>query len=125
MSIATFDHCNNAVGITSQGIVPDNQMNASSHFDDSYLAAYGRLNGSRGDGWCAKKPNRTNDWLQIDLGKRTQLCAAATQGDRNGNEWVTHFKLTYSSDGNTWNSYLYENGSEVVNKLNFSSYKNK
>ena len=104
-------------------IIPDNQMNASSQFGDKFQQAYGRLYGNRGDGWCAKEPNRTDDWLQVDLGKRTQLCAAATQGDRNGNEWVTHFKLSYSSDGNTWTTYQYGNGSEVVRSYCISSKK--
>ncbi|XP_078373694.1 lactadherin-like isoform X1 [Oculina patagonica] len=110
---AILINCNNAVGMTSPHIIPDNQMNASSYFGDNFRPAYGRLNGVRGDGWCAKEPNRTDDWLQVDLGKIMQVCAAATQGDRNSNEWVTHFKLSLSSDGNTWKTYLYKNGSEV------------
>ena len=42
------------------------------------------------------------------------MCAVATQGDRNGNEWVTDFKLFYSSDGNVWTPYKDANGVEVV-----------
>ena len=89
-------------------------MNASSQVGPVFQAAYGRLNGDRGDGWCAKEPNRNDDWLQIDIGKTIQLCAAATQGDRNGNEWVTDFKLSYSTDRNTWITYQYGNGTDVV-----------
>jgi len=42
------------------------------------------------------------------------VCAIATQGDRNGNEWVTAFKLSYSTDGNSWTPYKDENGAQVV-----------
>ena len=63
--------------------------------------AYGRLNGDRGDGWCAKEADRNDDWLQVDLGEMIEVCALATQGDRNGNEWTTAFKLSYSTDAQT------------------------
>ena len=77
-----------------------------------FQPAYGRLNGNRGDGWCAKEANRNDDWLQVDLGKTIQVCAVATQGDRNGNEWTTDFKLSYSSDGNSWTTYKDADGME-------------
>lgn len=93
-------------------------MTASSFYkkDENYQPAYGRLHGTRGDGWCASEKSG-NDWLQIDLGKEFELCAVATQGDRthdNTDEWVTAFKLSYSSDGDTWTNYKDVNGIEVV-----------
>ena len=101
-------------GISDLSKIPDNQLTASTQYGSGYQAAYGRLNGDRGDGWCAKEASRTDDWLQVDLGKTVQVCGVATQGDRNGNEWVTDFKLSYSSDGNTWTTYTDGNGAEVV-----------
>ena len=89
-------------------------MTASSQYGTGYQAAYGRLNGERGDGWCAKVAGRNDDWLQVDLGKTTEVCATATQGDRNGNEWTTAFKLSYSADGNSWTPYKDAKGTEVV-----------
>ena len=89
-------------------------MTASSEYNTGYQAAYGRLNGDRGDGWCAKEAGRNDDWLQVDLGKTIEVCAIATQGDRNGNEWVTAFKLSYSTDGNSWTPYRDANSAEVV-----------
>ena len=102
------------VGISNTSIISDDQLTASSRFGVGYQAAYGRLNGTRGDGWCAKEARRTDDWLQVDLRKTIQVCAVATQGDRSGNEWTTDFKLSYSSDGNTWTSYKDSNGRETV-----------
>ncbi|KAL9987872.1 hypothetical protein ACROYT_G002249 [Oculina patagonica] len=101
------------VGVGSLSIIPDNQMSASSQYADGYQAAYGRLNGDRGDGWCAQEAARNDDWLQVDLGKPTEVCALATQGDRNGNEWVKAFKLSYSSDGTTWSTYQDSSGADV------------
>lgn len=86
-------------------------MTASSIHSDSQ-AAYGRLNGNRGDGWCTKEPAKDDDWLQIDLGKQFEVCGVATQGDINGNEWVTDFKMSYLSDGRLWTAY--KDGTEEV-----------
>jgi len=103
----------NTVGISDKSIIPDGQMTASSQYSDNYQPFYGRLHGERGDGWCSKTANGDEDWLQVDLGKTTEVCAVATQGDINGNEWITDFKLSYSSDGNKWTTYKDKNGAEV------------
>lgn len=89
-------------------------MTASSQFGDNFQPSYGRLNGDRGNGWCAKEANRNDDWLQIDLGKVIDVCAVATQGDRNGNEWITDFKISYSSHGVSWTPYKGTDGTVVV-----------
>lgn len=86
-------------------------MTASSLRSDSQ-AAYGRLKGNRGNGWCTKEAATNDDWLQIDLGKRFDVCGVATQGGISGNEWVTDFKMSYLSDGRIWT--LYKDGNEDV-----------
>ncbi|KAL9955707.1 hypothetical protein ACROYT_G037067 [Oculina patagonica] len=108
------DNCfANPVGISDEFKIPDDRLTASSYYDDGYQPAYGRLNGTRGDGWCAKESTRYDDWIQVDLGKTIKVCGAATQGDINANEWTTAFKLSYSSDGNTWATYSDANGTEM------------
>ncbi|XP_078353452.1 uncharacterized protein LOC144638135 [Oculina patagonica] len=102
-----------SLGISDQAEIPDNHMTASSQYDAGRQPAYGRLNGDRGDGWCSKARDSNDDWLQVDLGKTFRVCGVASQGDRNGNEWVTDFKLSYSSDGIVWTPYKDENGVEV------------
>ena len=92
-------------------------MTASSYTTtdySSYRAYNGRLHDTRGDGWCSAVPGSNNDWLQIDFARIIQVCAVASQGDVNGNEWVTDFKLSYSSDGNTWTTYKDANGTDQV-----------
>lgn len=90
------------IGVADKDKVPDAQMTASSYHGAKYQPAYGRLNGERGDGWCAGTSSGNHEWLQIDLGKLYTVCAVATQGDINGNEWVTKFKLSFSVDGKSW-----------------------
>ena len=114
----------NAVGVGNLSVIPDNQMSASSQYDDGYQAAYGRLNGDRGDGWCALEAARNDDWLQVDLGKPVEVCALATQGDINGNDWVKAFKLSYSSDGIYWKWCKDASGTEVVRSISMRLSKN-
>ena len=90
-------------------------MTASSEYSNSYKAYYGRLNGTRGDGWCSNIRDSKNDWLQIDIGKVIHVCGIATQGDRNGDEYTTDFELSFSADGNSWTSYMDDNNVKVVN----------
>ena len=124
MFLVTTDVCSNTkpVGVSDTSIISDSQLTASSWHGIRFQAAYGRLNGNRGDGWCAEEARRNDDWLQIDLGNTIQVCAVATQGDINGNEWTTDFKLSYSSDGNIWTTYKDSNGTEMVRF--FSAHRN-
>ena len=106
-----LDDCfKNAVGIVNQSVIPDDQMKSSSNLPGTY-AFYGRLHAN--PGWCAATSNNRNDWLQVDLGKDFALCGVATQG-ATFHAGVTDFQLSYSSDANTWTTYKYENGTEVV-----------
>ena len=113
-SIST-DCFSNPVGIASPSIILDRQMTASSIYGEDDKAAYGRLNGDRGDGWCTKGAERNNEWLQVDLEQSIDACGLATQGDREGRRtWVKAFKLSYSSDGANWVTYRNESGAEMV-----------
>ena len=98
---------NNVVGVADPSVIQDNQMSASTQYSDITQAAYGRLNDNRGDGWCARQANRTDDWLQVDFNRTVQVCGVATQGN-NGvvlSAWVKSFQLSYISDGDVWTTY--------------------
>ena len=88
-------------------------MTASSRRGRRYKPFYGRLHGKRGFGWCSKN-RKKGAWLQVDLGKATEVCAVATQGDNSGTKWTTDFKLSFSSDGSKWTTYKDKNGAEEV-----------
>ena len=108
---------NNVVGLADPSAIQDNQMSASTQYDDSTQAAYGRLNDNRGDGWCAREATRTDDWLQVDFNRTVQVCGVATQGNngRVRSAWVKSFELSYISDGNVWTTY--EDADKVSWKL--------
>ena len=111
LSSACFD---NAVGVSSPGIIPDSFLRASTTMLNGWFQpAYARLDDSRGGGWCARDADDTpNDWLQIDFGKIIEVCGVATQG--NGYEWVTEFKLSFSFMGDTWETYKDIHGINMV-----------
>ena len=109
------------VGVSDQSIIPDSQITASSKYSSTHKPAYGRLDDRRGDGWCSATSNSTFDWLQVDLGKATQICAVATQGDVEGKEWVIDFKLSFSNDEKKWTTYKNAEGAEVVRISNYCS----
>ena len=73
-----------------------------------YAPARARLNlqgSSKGYGaWCSKT-NDGKQWLQIDFGELVQVTKVATQGQQDGNHWVTKFTLSYSMDGIHWAEY--------------------
>ena len=103
-----------AIGVSADiNNIPDDQMNATSH----YLAYYsynGRLNGT--SGWCAgSRDNYADDYLQIDMGAEYSVCAVATQGKSSGS-YLTSYQLSFSTDGETWSTYQ-EDGQDKVYKL--------
>ena len=110
------------VGVASTSKIPDAKMTASTFHSEHYYPYYGRLNGRRGYGaWCAKTATDRTDYLQVDMGKEYSVCAVATQGHKSGNHWVTSYKLHFSSNAITWNTYN-ENNVERVSSLTLSVY---
>ncbi|XP_015751481.1 PREDICTED: lactadherin-like [Acropora digitifera] len=69
-----------------------------------------RLKNAQGPGtygsWCALQ-NNIGEYLQIDLGKERVVNKIATQGRPSTVyfQWVTSYKLLFSSDGANWNEY--------------------
>ena len=101
------------VGVADRNIIPDSNMNASSYYDSRYLPQYGRLNDTRGLGWCPKTMEEAS-YLQIDLGTIKEVCAVATEAGRY-DEWVEKYKLGFSLDGACW-SFYQETAEEKVGK---------
>ena len=110
------------IGVSSSQIIPDSKMTASSQQSDLTKPSYGRLNGVRGNGWCAGTASSTHDWLQVDLGRTVKVCSLSAQGEVNGNRWVTDFKLRYSTDGISWRYYMNANGAQVVRFYNLNIF---
>jgi len=103
-------HCT-AIGVSADiYTIPDDQMTATSNYR-AYYSYNGRLNGT--SGWCAEsRDDYSDDYLQIDLGAEYLVCAVATQGKSSGS-YLTSYKLSFSTDGETW-SFYQEDGEDKV-----------
>lgn len=101
-----------AIGLALNGKIPDNSFTATSFYDSLYEPRDGRLN-ANGRGWGPSLRNDPKDHLQIDLLFEYVICAVATQGSKNSNEWTTQYKIYLSLDGTNFVTYN-ETGVEKV-----------
>lgn len=58
-------------------------------------------------GWSPLTSDRYQ-WLEVDLGERTQITAVSTQGRYGSSDWVTAYQLTFSDTGHNWRQYRQE-----------------
>lgn len=98
--------------------ISDAQISASSEWDANHAARPGRLNylagseaGKQG-GWSAQT-NDVNQWFQVDLGTIKTVTHVGTQGRNGVAQWVTSYKVQYSSDGSSFQDYQEQGASKV------------
>ena len=99
--------CWDPLGMESRKIT-DGQIKASTEFNSAHGATNGRLNFKAGGGKTGAWSARTNDvhqWLQVDLGAKTEVTGIQIQGRQDADQWVTSFTISYSSDGTTYTFY--------------------
>ncbi|XP_044163573.1 lactadherin-like [Acropora millepora] len=88
--------------------IPNGAVTASSSFGPWYEPWEARLNNAQTHSsygsWSALQ-NNIGQYLQIDLGKERVVNKIATQGRPSYDQWVTSYKLLFSSDGAKWNEY--------------------
>ncbi|XP_031554820.1 uncharacterized protein LOC116291753 isoform X2 [Actinia tenebrosa] len=94
--------CSSPVGLEVPSIIQNSQMNSSFHLDNNHTASHGRLYGS--SSWCSSTLSNTQ-YIQINLGQVVTVTGIATQGDHTMDKWVTTYTISYSMDGNLWNTY--------------------
>uniref|UniRef100_A0A3B4WXQ1 Contactin-associated protein-like 4 n=1 Tax=Seriola lalandi dorsalis TaxID=1841481 RepID=A0A3B4WXQ1_SERLL len=58
-------------------------------------------------GWSPLSSDRYQ-WLEVDLGGRTQITAVATQGRYGSSDWLTAYLLMFSDTGHNWKQYRQE-----------------
>ena len=98
------------------GAIADSQISASSSFGPNYSPQQARLHfkagGGKIGGWSVGVSD-LNQWLQVDLLKKTRVTRIATQG-RNAeySQWVTEYKLQYGEDENILQFYR-QNGDHL------------
>lgn len=47
-------------------------------------------------------------WLEVDLGRRTRITAAATQGRYGSSDWLISYVLMFSDTGHNWRQHRQE-----------------
>ncbi|XP_035668107.1 retinoschisin-like [Branchiostoma floridae] len=62
--------------------------------------------------WCASGIHGVH-WLQVDLKSLSRIAGVITQGRADGDQWVTSYKLTFSSGGTVWDTYAEEGQDKV------------
>ena len=97
------------------GEIFEASITASSEENDT-PAKNGRLNYSAGKSWCAGTQDN-NPYIQIDLGTNFVLCAVATQGNSQAEEWVETYRLQTSNDGMNWTDYKEEGEVRVCDEI--------
>uniref|UniRef100_A0A3Q2YUP4 Neuropilin n=1 Tax=Hippocampus comes TaxID=109280 RepID=A0A3Q2YUP4_HIPCM len=105
--------CSRLQGLLS-GLLPDNQISASSSRDMMWNPSAARLVASR-SGWfpAPSQPLAGEEWLQVDLGVPKTVRGVITQGARGGEAagggttenraFVRKYKVAYSLNGKEWN----------------------
>ena len=88
--------------------ISDANLRVSSQMDEDHGAKEARLNskadGNKGGGWSAMS-NNFNQWLQVDIGDNSRVTGVATQGMNGNDQWVSRYRIQYSSDGVTFEFY--------------------
>ena len=99
-----YIECSDTLGMESRKIT-DGQITASTELNASQGATNGRLNfkavGGKTGAWSALR-NDLHQWLQVDLGAKTEVTGIQIQGRQDADQWVTSFTISYSSDGTTY-----------------------
>uniref|UniRef100_A0A4W3HZY0 F5/8 type C domain-containing protein n=1 Tax=Callorhinchus milii TaxID=7868 RepID=A0A4W3HZY0_CALMI len=85
--------------------LPQLVFDSSSELSGSHSPGFAKLNRRDGaGGWSPLESNRPQ-WLQIDLGERTEVTAVATQGRYGSSDWVTSYALMFSDSESNWKQY--------------------
>ena len=105
------------------GLISDEQITASSEWDEDYAASQGRLRfqptTKKAGAWVVRTID-ANQWLQVDLeSMNTTVTRVATQRREDNDEWVTDYNLQYGDDGVNFQYYREEG--ETVTKVNHCS----
>ena len=105
--LCTVVPCTASLGMENR-LIKDAQITASSEYDSNHTAIQARLNfkagGGKQGGWSAVS-NDANQWIQVALGRFTNLTGIATQGRNAADQWVTKYQLQYSDDGVNFDYY--------------------
>ena len=108
--------------MTSSDAISDGSFSASSSYNNNRRPWVGRLNlNSRG--WLPETNTNPADYLQIDLLYDYVICAVATQGADDVDQWITKYKIQLSLNDTIFYSYR-ENNAEKVSLIQLKYHAN-
>ncbi|XP_073084941.1 contactin-associated protein-like 3 isoform X7 [Manis javanica] len=88
--------------------LPRASFSSSSELSGSHGPGFANLNRRDGAGGWTPLVSNKYQWLQIDLGKRMEVTAVATQGGYGSSDWVSSYLLMFSDGGRNWKQYQRE-----------------
>ncbi|XP_047458129.1 contactin-associated protein-like 4 isoform X2 [Mugil cephalus] len=89
------------------GLLPSS-FRSSSQLSSSHGPGFAKLNRRDGAGGWSPLSSDGYQWLEVDLGERTQITAVATQGRYGSSDWQTAYLLMFSDTGHNWKQYRQE-----------------
>ncbi|XP_030205974.1 contactin-associated protein-like 4, partial [Gadus morhua] len=81
---------------------------SSSQLSSSHGPEFAKVNKREGAGGWSPLTSDRYQWLEVDLGRRTQITAVATQGRYGSSDWLTSYLLMFSDTGHNWRQYRQE-----------------
>ncbi|XP_047198432.1 contactin-associated protein-like 4 [Hippoglossus stenolepis] len=81
---------------------------SSSLLSASHGPGFAKLNRREGAGGWSPLSSDRYQWLEVDLGRRTEITAVATQGRYGSSDWLTAYLLMFSDTGHNWKQYRQE-----------------
>ncbi|KAM3865546.1 contactin-associated protein-like 4 [Diretmus argenteus] len=88
--------------------LPPSSFRSSSQLSNSHGPGFAKLNRREGAGGWSPLHSDRYQWLEVDLGGRTQITAIATQGRYGSSDWLAAYLLMFSDTGHNWKQYRQE-----------------
>ena len=101
-----LDKCHLPLGL-EHGIIKDEFITSSSFYTNdlsntTHEAHFARL---RNDSYWRPATDDVTPWIQVSFTHRMVISGLVIQGSGEDGGWVTELKVTYSLDGQEWNTY--------------------
>ena len=109
------------------GRIANSQITASSEYQDNTTTYHGAHNARLNrpaqtvdnlwtvGAWCAGNAN-LNSWIQVEFTKPTWVTGVLIQGREDRDQWVTKYKVEYSSEEENWVFVQRSDNQDAVSK---------
>ncbi|KAM6984662.1 LOW QUALITY PROTEIN: contactin-associated protein-like 4 [Aplochiton taeniatus] len=88
--------------------LPQSSFRSSSQWSNSHGPGFAKVNRRDGAGGWSPFESNKYQWLEVDLGGRTEVTAVGTQGRYGSSDWVSAYQLVFSDTRRNWKQYRQE-----------------